>query len=158
MADTANPFFSPSTLPYQLPPFADIRDEHYLPAFERGMEEQLAEVDAIVRTEEPATFENTMLPLERSGQVLQRVAEVFFNKSSSDSTDFTNALEEEIAPRLAAHQDAIRLNPALSARIADLHARLDELGPAATAEAEALGVLPATGGADHDRSVPHPRR
>lgn len=127
MADTANPFFTPSTLPYQLPPFAEIRDEHYLPAFERGMEEQLAEVDAIVRTDEPATFENTMLPLERSGQLLQRVAEVFFNKSSSDSTDFTNALEEEIAPRLAAHQDAIRLNPALSARIADLHARLDEL-------------------------------
>ncbi|SEA85957.1 M3 family metallopeptidase [Leifsonia sp. 21MFCrub1.1] len=128
MADTANPFFSPSTLPYQLPPFADIRDEHYRPAFERGFEEQLAEIDAIVAGGEPATFENTMLPLERSGQTLQRVAEVFFNKSSSDSTDFTNALEEEMAPRLAAHQDAIRLNPELYARIAALHARLDELG------------------------------
>jgi peptidyl-dipeptidase Dcp len=128
MADTANPFFRPSTLPYQLPPFAEIRDEHYLPAFERGMAEQLAEVDAIVAAGEPVTFENTLLPLERSGQILQRVAEVFFNKSSSDSTDFTNALEEEIAPRLAAHQDAIRLNPALYARIAELHARLGELG------------------------------
>lgn len=128
MADTANPFFSPSTLPYQLPPFADIRDEHYRPAFERGFEEQLTEIDAIVAGGEPATFENTMLPLERSGQTLQRVAEVFFNKSSSDSTDFTNALEEEMAPRLAAHQDAIRLNPELYARIAALHARLDELG------------------------------
>lgn len=128
MAETANPFFTPSTLPYQLPPFAEIRDEHYRPAFERGFEEQLAEIDAIVASDEAATFENTMLPLERSGQTLLRVAEVFFNKSSSDSTDFTNALEEEMAPRLAAHQDAIRLNPALYARIASLHEQLDELG------------------------------
>ncbi|WP_374010735.1 M3 family metallopeptidase [Leifsonia sp. LS-T14] len=128
MADSANPFLSPSTLPYGLPPFADIRDEHYRPAFELGMEEQLAEVAAIVGTTDAPTFENTMLPLERSGQTLQRVAEVFFNKSSSDSTDFTNALEEEIAPRLAAHSDAIRLDPELYARIADLHARLDDLG------------------------------
>ncbi|MFF2051620.1 M3 family metallopeptidase [Leifsonia sp. NPDC058194] len=127
MADT-NPFFSPSTLPYQLPPFAEIRDEHYRPAFERGFEEQLAEVEAITASPEPPTFENTLLPLERSGGVLQRVAEVFFNKSSSDSTDFTNALEEEYAPRLAAHQDAILLNPALYARIAAVHAQLDALG------------------------------
>ncbi|MFJ3488441.1 M3 family metallopeptidase [Leifsonia aquatica] len=127
MADT-NPFFSPSTLPYQLPPFADIRDEHYRPAFERGFAEQLAEVEAVTASPEPATFENTFLPLERSGGVLQRVAEVFFNKSSSDSTDFTNALEEEMAPRLAAHQDAILLNPALYARIAAVHAQLDDLG------------------------------
>lgn len=126
MADT-NPFFSPSTLPYQLPPFAEIRDEHYRPAFERGFEEQLAEVEAIAASPDPATFENTFLPLERSGGVLQRVAEVFFNKSSSDSTDFTNALEEEIAPRLAAHQDAILLNPDLYARIAAVHDQLDTL-------------------------------
>ncbi|WP_431247348.1 M3 family metallopeptidase [Leifsonia xyli] len=128
MVDTANPFSTPSTLPYGLPPFAEIRDEHYRPAFERGFAEQLAEVDAVVATAEAPTFENTMLPLERSGQTLQRVAEVFFNKSSSDSTDFTNALEEEIAPQLAAHSDAIRLNPELYARIADLYGRRDELG------------------------------
>ena len=128
MADTANPFFSPSTLPYQLPPFAEIRDEHYRPAFERGFEEQLGEIAAVTASEEAPTFENTFLPLERSGRVLQRVAEVFFNKSSSDSTDFTNALEEEIAPRLAAHQDAILLDPALYARISAVHDRLDELG------------------------------
>lgn len=128
MADTANSFFSPSPLPYQLPPFAEIRDEHYEPAFERGFAEQLAEVEAIAGSEEPPTFENTMIPLERSGQTLLRVAEVFFNKSSSDSTDFTNALEEEIAPKLAAHQDAIRLNPALYARIHALHEQRYELG------------------------------
>jgi peptidyl-dipeptidase Dcp len=128
MADTSNPFFSPSPLPYQLPPFAEIRDEHYRPAFERGFEEQLAEVEAIAASAEDPTFENTMIALERSGRTLQRVAEVFFNKSSSDSTDFTNALEEEMAPRLAAHQDAIRLNPDLYRRIDDLYQRRDELG------------------------------
>lgn len=127
MADT-NPFFSPSTLPYQLPPFAEIRDEHYRPAFDRGFEEQLAEVAAITASTDDPTFENTMIPLEKSGQTLLRVAEVFFNKSSSDSTDFTNALEEEIAPLLAAHQDAIRLDPALYGRIKSLHDRLDALG------------------------------
>ncbi|MEY9953754.1 M3 family metallopeptidase [Leifsonia sp. EB34] len=128
MADSSNPFLSPSPLPYQLPPFADIRDEHYRPAFEQGFEEQLAEVEAIASSPDEPTFENTMLALERSGQVLQRVAEAFFNKSSSDSTDFTNALEEEIAPLLSAHQDAIRLNPALYARLAALHERRHDLG------------------------------
>src|SRR6478735_6795191 len=128
MADTSNPFFSPSPLPYQLPPFAEIRDEHYRPAFERGFAEQLAEVEAIASSAEPPTFENTVVALERSGQTLQRVAEVFFNKSSSDSTDFTNALEEEMAPQLAAHQDAIRLDPALYARLDDLRSRIDDLG------------------------------
>ncbi|WP_434317349.1 M3 family metallopeptidase [Leifsonia sp. P73] len=128
MADSSNPFLSPSPLPYQLPPFADIRDEHYRPAFEQGFAEQLAEVEAIASSPDAPTFENTMVALERSGQVLQRVAEVFFNKSSSDSTDFTNALEEEIAPLLSAHQDAIRLDPALYARIESLHERRHDLG------------------------------
>ena len=127
MADT-NPFFSPSTLPYQLPPFADIRDEHYRPAFDRGFEEQLAEVAAITASADEPTFENTFVPLEKSGQTLQRVAEVFFNKSSSDSSDFTNALEEEIAPLLAAHQDAIRLDPALYGRIKAIYDDRDALG------------------------------
>jgi peptidyl-dipeptidase Dcp len=128
MAESSNPFFAPSTLPYQLPPFADIRDEHYRPAFDRGFEEQLAEIAAITGTRDLPTFENTMIPLETSGQTLLRVAEVFFNKSSSDSSDFTNALEEEIAPLLAAHQDAIRLDPRLYSRIKALHDQLDTLG------------------------------
>jgi peptidyl-dipeptidase Dcp len=128
MAETANPFLSPSSLPYQLPPFAEIRDEHYRPAFDHGFAEQLAEIEAITASDERPTFENTMIPLERSGQTLQRVAEVFFNKSSSDSTDFTNALEEEIAPALSAHQDAIRLDPVLYGRIEDLYRRRDSLG------------------------------
>jgi peptidyl-dipeptidase Dcp len=116
-----NPFFTPSTLEYGLPPFADIRDEHYEPAFEAGMAEQLAEVHAITESNEAASFENTLVPLERSGQLLTRVATVFYNKSSADSSDFTNELEEVIAPKLAAHSDAITLDAALYARIKAVH-------------------------------------
>jgi peptidyl-dipeptidase Dcp len=122
-----NPFFAKSTLPYQLPPFADITDEHYRPAFDAGFAEQLAEIAAITGQADAATFENTFVPLEKSGQVLDRVATVFFNKSSADSNDFTNALEEELAPQLAAHGDAIRLDPALYTRIAAVHADRDGL-------------------------------
>ncbi|WP_308464873.1 M3 family metallopeptidase [Rathayibacter soli] len=125
MAESSNPFFQPSALPYQLPPFAEIRDEHYKPAFERGFEQQLAEVRDITQNADAATFENTFLPLERSGQILSRVSEVFFTKSSADSSDFTNALEEELAPLLAAHSDAIRLDPELYARIKTVHDSLD---------------------------------
>jgi len=123
MADTSNPFLAPSTLPYQLPPFAEIRNEHYRPAFDAGMAEQLAEVAAITADPAEPTIENTLVALERSGQMLQRVATVFFSLSSSDSTEFGTALEAELAPRLAAHTDAIRLDPVLYARIAALHER-----------------------------------
>lgn len=123
-----NPFFEPSTLPYQLPPFAEIRDEHFLPAFEEGFQQQLQEVQNITRVRSMATFENTMVPLERSGQLLARVARVFYNKSSADSNDVTNDLEEKIAPLMAAHEDAIRLDSALYARIKHLHDNLDAQG------------------------------
>ncbi|TXN31405.1 M3 family metallopeptidase [Lacisediminihabitans profunda] len=122
-----NPFLAPSTLPYGLPPFADIRDEHYRPAFERGIEEHLAEISNITRRGDAPSFENTMIPLEKSGQTLERVATVFFNKSSADISDFTNELEEEMAPLLAAHSDAIRLDSALYWRIKTLHDQLDQL-------------------------------
>ena len=112
-----NPFASPSTLPYGLPPFAEIRDEHFEPAFEAGMAEQLREVQAIVRKRDVPMFENTFDPLERSGQLLERVANVFFNKSSADSSDFTNELEERLAPKLAAHRDAIMLDSQLYWRV-----------------------------------------
>ena len=117
-----NPFAAPSTLPYGLPPFSEIRDEHFEPAFERGMAEQRAEVEAILANPEPATFDNTLEPLERSGQLLERVAHVFFNKSSADSNDLTNELEEKLAPVLAAHHDAITLDARLFDRIDAVHA------------------------------------
>ena len=112
-----NPLFVPSTLPYQLPPFAEIADEHYLPAFERGMAEQLAEIDAIVANPEPPTFANTMVPLERSGRLLRRVTAAFFTVAASHATDAIRALETEISPRLAEHRDAIHMNRVLYERI-----------------------------------------
>jgi peptidyl-dipeptidase Dcp len=122
-----NPFFAPSTLAYGLPPFADIRDEHYLPAFEKGFQEHLAEISNITRRKDMPTFENTFIPLEQAGQTLERVANVFFNKSSSDSNDATNELEETIAPLLAAHSDAIKLDAQLYWRITTVHEQLDGL-------------------------------
>lgn len=121
-----NPFFEPSTLEYGLPPFAEIRDEHYEPAFEKGMRDQLAEVQAIVRRRDAPLFENTFVPLEESGQLLTRVATVFFNKSSADSNDVTNELEEKIAPQLASHSDAILLDSLLYSRVKTVHDSLDD--------------------------------
>ena len=117
---TANPFAKRSTLEYELPPFALIKEEHYLPAFYEGCKQQLAEVQAILETPGAATFENTIVALEKSGQMLWRVLRVFFNKSSSDTSDSLDAIEEELAPKLAAHQDAIELNPVLFDRIKSL--------------------------------------
>ncbi len=122
-----NPFFTPSPLPYGLPPFADITNDHYRPAFDHGFAEQLAEIAQITGGSAVPTFENTLIALEKSGQTLERVAAVFFNKSSADSTDFTNELEEEIAPLLAAHSDAIKLDAKLYERITTIHGRLAEL-------------------------------
>ncbi len=118
--DTSNPFAQRSTLDFELPPFALIKEEHYLPAFYAGCEEQIAEVEAILASGEP-TFENTLVALEKSGQTLMRMLNVFFNKSSSDTNDAIDAIEEEIAPKLAAHSDAIRLNPALFSRIKSIY-------------------------------------
>ena len=115
-----HPFVHRSTLEYELPPFSLISDDHYLPAFYAGMEAQLEEVEQIIKSGEP-TFENTIVALEESGQILNRVAMVFFNKSSSDTSSEIDAMEEEIAPKLAAHSDAIKLNPKLFHRVETLY-------------------------------------
>ena len=126
-----NPFFVPSDLPYELPPFERIREEHYRPAFERGMAEQLAEVAAITSSGEPPTFENTILALERSGRILDRVSVVFFNKASTDTNPAIQEIQQEITPLLAKHADAIHLDRALFARVKALYEARDELGLAA---------------------------
>jgi len=125
---TANPFAQRSTLEYELPPFSQITEEHYLPAFYEGCKQQLAEVQAILETPGAATFENTIVALEKSGQMLMRTLLVFYNKSSSDTSDALDAIEEEMAPKLAAHQDAIQLNPVLFKRIKDLYDARESIG------------------------------
>ncbi|WP_144711012.1 M3 family metallopeptidase [Curtobacterium pusillum] len=122
----ATPFDEPSTLPYSLPPFRDVRLEHYQPAFDAGMAEQRAEVEAIAASTETPTFENTLVALERTGQRLARVSHVFFTLSSADSTPELHDLEAEVSPLLAAHRDAITLDGRLYARIAAVRSGLGE--------------------------------
>ena len=119
--NNANPFIYRSELTFELPPFALIQEEHYLPAFYEGMKAQLAEVQRILDTPGDANFENTIVALEKSGKILERVSMVFFNKSSSDTNDALEAMRAEIAPKLSAHHDAIMLNPKFFARIKDLY-------------------------------------
>ena len=123
----AKPFELPSTLAYELPPFSLIKEEHYLPAFQAGMQQQLDEVQAILNAPGDATFDNTIVALERSGKILERVSLVFFNKTSSDTNDALEAIRAEIAPKLSAHHDAIMLNPQFFARIKRLFDNRDSL-------------------------------
>ena len=127
-ADTPNPLLEPSPLPFGYPAFDRVRDSHYAPAFSQGMAEHLREVEAIANNPSEPTFENTLVALERSGQLLGRVQRLFFNLVGAHGNDALRAVEKEMAPKLAAHSDAIRLNPALFARVDRLHARLDQLG------------------------------
>ena len=96
-----NPFFTESTLPYQLPPFDRIDESHYRPAFERGMAEQIEEIDAIAGASEPPTVENMLIAMERSGRLLDRVASTFFSLSAADTNDALNDIRTEVAPALA---------------------------------------------------------
>jgi len=119
--DPANPFAKPSPLPHGLPDFAAIQEEHFRPALLAGMAQERAEVEEIATNPEPATVANTLEALERSGALLDRVASVFFNQTSADSTPGLDELEEEIAPLLAAHHDAIYLDARLFGRVDSLH-------------------------------------
>jgi peptidyl-dipeptidase Dcp len=117
-----NPLLSPSPLPFELPPFGAITHEHCREALLAGMAEQRADVAAIVGSAEAPTFENTIVALERSGQVLMRAWRVFGNLAASVSTPRLREIEREIAPLDAAHADALHLDPALFARIDAVHA------------------------------------
>jgi peptidyl-dipeptidase Dcp len=124
----ANPFFAPSTLPFLAPPFDRIKDPDYQPALEAGMKAQIAEVEAIANNPQPPTFANTIEPMERSGALLTRAAKVFFNLTSSNTSDTLQKIEAEEAPKLASHQDSIFLNPKLYTRVKSLYDRRDSLG------------------------------
>lgn len=124
-----NPLLLPSALPYELPDFANIKPEHYREALDAGFAQQEDEIAAIVGNPEPATFENTILALEKSGSILRTAGNVFFNICSADSTDELLAMETEYAPRMSAHSDAITLNPQLFERVAAVYAARDQLDP-----------------------------
>ena len=116
-APDLTPFATESSLPLRYPPFDRIDDDAYRPAFEQGMAEHLAEVEAIAGAADPPTFENTLVALERSGRMLDRVQSVFFNLVAADTNDALDAVRSEMAPKLAAHRDRILLDGRLFARV-----------------------------------------
>src|SRR2546430_3085047 len=123
-----NPLLVESALPYHLPPFDRIKDEHFVPATEAGMQEQLKEVDAIVADPEKATFDNTVVALERTGRLLDRTQRTFSNLNAADTNPTRQKIETELAPKLSAHRDAILLNSKLFARIQGLYSNREKLG------------------------------
>ncbi|WP_449426089.1 M3 family metallopeptidase [Rhodanobacter lindaniclasticus] len=125
---SSNPFFAESSLPLHYPAFDKISDRDYAPAFDRGMAEQLREVAAITANPAAPTFDNTIIALEKSGQVLRRTSTVFFSLSGVENNDALKALQAEYAPKLSAHRDAITLDPALFARIQTLYDSRASLG------------------------------
>ena len=126
--DNANPFFSEYTTPFQVPPFEDIKMEHYKPAFLQGMEEQAKEIDAIVNNQEPATFENTIVALDQSGKLLSKVSIVFSGLNSANTNDEMQALSKELSPLLSKHSDDINLNQKLFARVKEVYEKRESLG------------------------------
>src|ERR1700704_4274993 len=123
-----NPFLVESALPYHLPPFDKIKDEYFVPATEAGMQEQLKEVDAIAADAEKATFDNTVVALERTGRLLDRTQRTFSNLNAADTNPTRQKIETELAPKLSAHHDAILLNSKLFGRIQELYSNREKLG------------------------------
>ena len=117
MAKGGNPFLGKYTTPYGIPPFEQIKVEHYKPAFVKGMEEHKKEIDAIVNNKKTATFENTIAALDRSGELLNNVASVFYGQNSACTSDEMQAVSREISPLLSQHSDDITMNAALFKRV-----------------------------------------
>ena len=124
----SNPFYAPSTLPFQAPPFDKIKDSDYQPAIDAGMAKQIEEVEAIANNPEAPTFENTLAALERSGLLLDRAMAAFNCVTGANTDDELQKVQEYEAPRLAAHQDAIYLNAKLFARVKVIYEKRASLG------------------------------
>lgn len=122
-----NPFASPSTLPFEAPPFDKIKNRDYLPAFDLGMKEQQAEIKKITENTSPPTFENTIAAMEKSGRTLDRVSEVFFAITQANTSPAIEKIQKDITPKLAEHHDRIYLDPKLYARIKSLYSQRDKL-------------------------------
>src|SRR5438309_4675498 len=127
-APVDNPLLKESALPYHYPPFDKIKDEHFTPAIEAGMREQLKEVDLVANSSDKATFDNTIVALERTGRLLDRAEQTFSNLNSCNTNPALQKIDTEMAPKLAAHRDAIHLNGKLFARIQQLYDNRDTLG------------------------------
>ena len=133
----ANPLLQASTLPYHLPHFDQLENPHYREAFAQGMRAQLREVAAITGQSAAPDFDNTIVALERSGELLDRSMAVFFNLTAANTNEVMQQLESELAPQLAAHEDAILLDPQLFARVSAVYEQRSRLG----LDPEALQLL-----------------
>jgi len=120
-AAPASIFAAPSPLPYHAPQFDKIKDSDYLPAFTEGMKQQRAEIDAIANASAAPTFDNTIAAIEKSGRMLDRVSSTFFNVQGANTNDTLDKIQTDVAPRLAAHSDAIFLDAKLFARVKALY-------------------------------------
>ncbi len=125
--EPVNPLLTQWETPYGVPPFGEIREEHYPPAFEAGIEAHQAEIEAIANSEEKATFANTVAALDRSGELLNRVSNVFYNLLSAETNDTMQTIAKDIAPKLSKHSDDIMLNEKLFARIKAVYQQKDSL-------------------------------
>ena len=139
-ATGTNPFYQESTLYFKYPPFDKIKNAHYAPAFGKGMAEQLVEIEAIADQDDAPTFENTIVAMEKSGQLLNRVATVFYSLASAHTNDSLEAVRSEMAPKLSAHSDQILLNSKLFERIRTLYDQKTSLG----LDAEAVRLVEET--------------
>ena len=128
MDPNINPFFQEWNTPHEVPPFLDIKDEHYMPAYEKGMEENLLEIDVIVNNPDAPTFANTIEELERTGKLLGKVCRVFSNLASSNTNPQLQELQRELSPMLSAHYDKISLNEGLFNRVESLWQGRENLG------------------------------
>lgn len=123
---TENPFFSEYNTPFNVPPFDRLKPEHFIPTYERGMEEHKADIEAIINNPEEPSFENTIAALDRSGKLLSEVSRVFSGLNGANTNDELRAIQKEMAPRLAAHNDEINLNKNLFARVKAVYKQRDE--------------------------------
>ncbi|MEO5844266.1 MAG: M3 family metallopeptidase [Caldimonas sp.] len=133
----SNPLLADWTGPYGLPPFADVRAEHFAPAFARAMADHRAEIDSLAAAKAPATFANTVAAFDRAGRLMDRIGSLFHNLTSSETSPALQAVERDMAPLLAAHESRIFTHAALFARIDALHEQRDRIG----LDAEQLRVL-----------------
>jgi peptidyl-dipeptidase Dcp len=122
-----NPFFSEYENKYGIPPFENIKTEHFLPAFKEGIKQQQAEYDAIANNEAPASFANTIEALELSGQLLQKVSGVFFNLYSAETNEELDSIANEVSPLLSEHEDNLYLNETIFKKVKSLYTSIDSL-------------------------------
>lgn len=122
-----NPFFSAYETPYNVPPFEEIKPEHYLPAFEKAMAEHKAEIETIINNQEAPTFENTIVALDNAGEFLSEVSSVYFGLKSAHGVDGIQAISSEVLTKLSSHDDDISMNPDLFKRVEAVYNKKDEL-------------------------------